>query len=950
MNYFQNVFATFLLLFFALTGEAQILNFDQNPPNVKWNQIKTESFQIIFPVNFELEAQRVANTLEAIKKVDVPKNGKQPKPISIILQNKNAISNGFVALAPRRSEFFTTPPPDNDANDWIQNLSIHEYRHVVQFNQMNTGITKMMSVLFGQNAQSAVMNIYFPPWFFEGDATLMETVHSRAGRGRQPLWYAEMRANTLDIGSFSYQKSSFGSYKNNVPDRYVLGYHMVGYARSKFGATVWDKAITETTSGRRVFYSFTRALKSQTGYKTKGMYLLTMADLRKKWNEIDDQIDLTNHKAVLNEQPSIFTDYEYAFENGKSIVAIKSGMADAPQLVSIIAQEETTLKKLGFQASRHLHVANNKAVWHEFNFHPRWGVVTYSNIKIYDFQNDKTKKLTSRGRYYSPALNNTASNVVAVHISENNEYNLHIIEVEEPDNVVIVSNSSNFFIQEPQFINDSLIVAMVSKYDGKGMAIFNINKGFIGFVIPLSYQDIRRPQVVDEKIYYTSPYNGIDNIYSVDLNSLAINQHTSSKYGAYNPFLSENRMYYSNLTANGRQLVYSEIDNGFEVDDKRIFDAKLYDKIVEQESGDELAIDSIKDTVFPIKKYSKAANALSLHSYGPVIFTGNQNIAPQPLGIGFQSDNKLNTFSFYGALQYNGLDTFGVNTIGFAYFGWFPTFDFKFTNRGVVSEFYEGQSSNQDTIFTRWKENVYDFNVSIPFNLTDGASITSLVVGVGTQYIKRFKTFQEAPNFIDEIKFPLIYFASFSVIQRPSLRDLAPQLGLRLAFTGRSFEFSDILNGNVNSIISRVFLPGLGKHHSFQLAYNFSKRTSDFIFTTDIPLPRNLGGATGTEISSLLVDYRFPIGYPDAALGSFLYVKRFNLAFLGDYLISGQPTRRTSAIRTINVDKYAVGVELNMDYHLFNFAFPELNTGIQLMFVPNLSNSAIIQATFNVNI
>jgi hypothetical protein len=87
----------------------QIFDASQNPPSVKFKQINTPAFQIIYPTLFEAEAQRMANTLDAII-IDVSKSlGHQPKPISIILQTQGVVSNGFVQMAPRRSEFNTIP-------------------------------------------------------------------------------------------------------------------------------------------------------------------------------------------------------------------------------------------------------------------------------------------------------------------------------------------------------------------------------------------------------------------------------------------------------------------------------------------------------------------------------------------------------------------------------------------------------------------------------------------------------------------------------------------------------------------------------------------------------------------------------------------------------------------------------------------------------------------------
>src|SRR5687768_9323481 len=100
------------LLFFPLSIFAQYFNSGQDPAKVKWSQIQTENFQIIFPIAFETEAQRLANVLELVYLYDTRTLGHEPKKISVILHNFSALGNAFVAWAPRRAEFYTMPPQD----------------------------------------------------------------------------------------------------------------------------------------------------------------------------------------------------------------------------------------------------------------------------------------------------------------------------------------------------------------------------------------------------------------------------------------------------------------------------------------------------------------------------------------------------------------------------------------------------------------------------------------------------------------------------------------------------------------------------------------------------------------------------------------------------------------------------------------------------------------------
>ncbi|HQS06805.1 MAG TPA: hypothetical protein PLT16_14365, partial [Daejeonella sp.] len=135
-----SIFISFILCLNIVTVFAQFFDAEQNPPGVKWMQIRTENFQIIYSGELSDEAKRMANTLEHLIDGVSKSLNKRPRPITIILQNQGVISNGFVQLAPRRSEFYTTPPQNLDFQDWLNGMAIHELRHVVQFDKLSGGL------------------------------------------------------------------------------------------------------------------------------------------------------------------------------------------------------------------------------------------------------------------------------------------------------------------------------------------------------------------------------------------------------------------------------------------------------------------------------------------------------------------------------------------------------------------------------------------------------------------------------------------------------------------------------------------------------------------------------------------------------------------------------------------------------------------------------------------
>lgn len=130
---------TYILLILITTSYSafgQIFDIEQAPPDVEWRQINTENFQLIFSQEFENEAQELASKLDAFLLSTAESLHTKPRKISIILQNRLIESNGFVRLAPRGSEFYTTPPQQGDFQEWLDMLAIHELRHVVQIDKL----------------------------------------------------------------------------------------------------------------------------------------------------------------------------------------------------------------------------------------------------------------------------------------------------------------------------------------------------------------------------------------------------------------------------------------------------------------------------------------------------------------------------------------------------------------------------------------------------------------------------------------------------------------------------------------------------------------------------------------------------------------------------------------------------------------------------------------------
>ena len=164
----HRLFLFVVFLFSAIAGEAQFVNFGQDRASLHWKQIQTPDFQIIFPDFFEKNAQKMANIYAQLYRHANTLQLK-PKKISMVIHADGGVANGNVALVPRKSELYTMPPQD-PTDSWLEHLCTHEFRHVVQLDKVDQGVTKGFSYLFGELFPIAVTGVYVPMWFMEGDA------------------------------------------------------------------------------------------------------------------------------------------------------------------------------------------------------------------------------------------------------------------------------------------------------------------------------------------------------------------------------------------------------------------------------------------------------------------------------------------------------------------------------------------------------------------------------------------------------------------------------------------------------------------------------------------------------------------------------------------------------------------------------------------------------------
>ena len=935
---------TILILHFSLSyANAQIFDSEQNPPGVKWSQINTTNFQVIYPAELETEAQRMANTLEAIISSVSKTLNKKPRKISIILQNQSVVANGFVQLAPRRAEFFTTPPQEFDYQDWLNSLAVHELRHVVQFEKLS-GTLK--APLFEELALT-IFGITLPPWFFEGDAVGIETALSNAGRGRLPSWELTFRTNTLSGRSYSYSKNYFGSVKDRTPGYYQLGYFMTSKLRRDYGSYIIDSIMTRIS--RKPFrpYSLSNSIKKITGLNSRTLHDSTLAELSSLWQEQTKKLAPLNYMTINKRKNQTPADYLLpASISPTEIIVLKQSKAHTPAFVKIDAEgNEHTILKIGFQTESHFNYSLGKLVWDEFRYDTRFQKRSYNVINLYDMETRQYKQLTHKSRLFSPALSPDGKNIAAVKISLDNTCTIVELDAESARVIRTFPNPANYILQTPNYNKQGnrLICVAISK-EGAALLEIDIIKGTIQIILPFQQQQLSRPAYAGEQIVFRAHYNGLDNIYSLSPGS-SITELTSAAYGAENPYYDQlsKKLLFNNYQVNGYDVSFIPYREGAgtpltEVQDTFIDYAA---PLVEQEAGFNV-FDSIPALKYPSMPYQEFKNLFYFHSLSPIAENNDLN-DDLNIGLKLKSNNQLNTLDFYAGYQFNyGLKR-SEYLAGFTYKRFYPILDVRYINRAQLSYTKQTSGGVTNLIPVNWRENFTELELSIPFLFNRLNKTYSLGLRSSSSYTSRYDVQNRPSRFINNLKFPLKYQVYLNRNSQRSARDLAPRWGENITLSYNHLPFEKELHGYLFSLRSSFFMPGIFNNHSFQASYNYQESSGAYDLNIDIPKIsgyNNLAPLSNLR-NTLLLDYRLPLFYPDAEIGSLAYIKRIKGAFFADF----ENLRKGNTFKP-----RTYGLELSADMNLLRFYLPNFDLAAKLIFVNEKSKqNPILEIGFTYN-
>lgn len=586
---------------FSLTGN--------DPAALRWRQMETENFRLIFPKGEDSLAMVYGTELEVARLRIARSSGyligqSYKAKMPVVLHSRYVLPNASVTWAPKRMDIFTVNDPyEPMAMPWVRNLAIHEGRHAAQMQFGADRGNKALHWLFGEMAAGAFAGIYPGPAFLEGDAVVAETALSRGGRGRQADFLEYMRP-AFDCGDWrDYYRWFYGSNKLYTPDYYRVGYMLIAGTRVFFNDPLFTKEYFDRVVRKGWLFNLQKTVKSASGKNFNESFRTIEENFQQLWNIEAAVREPFMPSKQISRTPRRHTEYNGSVLGGDSrIYSLKSGMATPNCLVRLDpnGKEKRIRSFASYTSDLFLDSEGQRIFWSESVSGRRWTLGGSSRIRYVDLSKPgKVQNLTKKGRYFNPAPSEDGKVIAAT------EYpyagGSRIVLLDAADGTVRKSFTAPDSLQftESAWIGDRLFAAGLSE---NGMGIYEVtgpdsdgkavlckllgpqpvtlshlrtvpaiepevrqgsettertktikdNNGHFDKLSERSLSLSKHPVSEGTQLSFLCDRTGVTELYSLEVESLTLRQLTSTRYGISSPVFKADTLYYSSLAASDR--------------------------------------------------------------------------------------------------------------------------------------------------------------------------------------------------------------------------------------------------------------------------------------------------------------------------------------------------------------------------------------------------------------
>jgi hypothetical protein len=193
---------------------------------------------------------------------------------------------------------------------------------------------------------------------------------------------------------------------------------------------------------------------------------------------------------------------------------------------------------------------------------------------------------------------------------------------------------------------------------------------------------------------------------------------------------------------------------------------------------------------------------------------------------------------------------------------------------------------------------------------------------------------QQADGLLSSMRYSVTYLRMLKRNQR----DLVSRFGQALLIQFQHTPFGGDYISQLFASEANLFFPGLFRHHSLQLRIGAQfEDAQNYIFRSPLFFPRGYAYRSYQQFYNGAVQYRFPIFYPDLALGPVINIQRIKANLFYDYgqginanFIEGRPDRTYNSL----------GIDLTTDFNFMRYLLL-LEIGARFIYIPEINNYSI---------
>ncbi|MFI3319959.1 MAG: hypothetical protein SNH01_04265 [Rikenellaceae bacterium] len=930
----------------AISAHAQYYSWGADAANLTWSQMNGDRVSVIYPDTLDGVARRVLHYINYAQSSVSEGFRYSALDLPFVMHPENFSSNGLVMWMPKRVEFLATPAADGYSMLWRKSLVAHEYRHAVQYNNLNRGWVRGLSYLLGEQG-AAVGLLFMPVYAMEGDAVMVETQMSTYGRALQPEFTMEYRALVGDLMRGKNLDRWFcGSYRQNIPDHYKLGYQIVRHSYNRFDENVWDKVVNHAVRNPYLLFTTYAGLKKYYDTSIDELTRESFSELEELWRPLAETKNTMSPISKCDTKNYTTYSHPIALLDGR-VIALKSDFERASRFVAVDPEsgEEEILARTGSVSSRPME-ALGRVWWTEYSRSMLFSEKVNSQLYYMDLDAG-AKPQRAHGvtkSLYPTPIGSSRDRVAYVEYLPSGQYFVVERGADREVRRVVMPDYNEIHGLAWDNLTNALYV-IVTGEDGMWIAKCTAD-GFEplheGRFITIS--DLRAR---DGVLYYGSIASGRDELWSRNIKSGVERQISESKFGSFQPSLDVKGEI--NGTSLKRYIYGTTYDRyGYRLSRQDVADAvgeravgQIPSNLVNPKSRSLglVNLDTVRyelsDSVemehkSHAKRYHKALHLFDIHSWAPVSFSPyeimDEQVVDLTLGATLLNQNQLSSTEGYltygwsaqqgsvvkGLMSYNGL---GVNlSVGATYGGDRVVYALS-GQQSPTSECYKSVSvsASLPMIFARGYM-TRQLSVAVSWNYSNGA------VADLDNILFNYKGEMAAPWTVGyniglhKLSMSVGYGAS----ARSAYRDIASPWsywvsgGYSLNPTNSDFSSLVMTYGSVG------FRGGL-PHSAVSLAVNYQTKVGGYRIN-DVPLlgyssvyilPRGyqLTDVDNNNYLASTFNYKVPVWYPEGGIKGVAYLKRVTVGVGVDYAQYNIGSVANGVVERL----YSVGGDISLD-------------------------------------